>query len=82
MGELWKKHDYNGNGLLSQWEAEEVLIELWPVFKKNPVARNLVLRLAYQACDDGHGDGLVDRKEFPVRLTRTFSLATHFLIQI
>ena len=29
MNELWKKHDYNGNGLLSQSEAKEVLKELW-----------------------------------------------------
>jgi Ca2+-binding EF-hand superfamily protein len=68
MNELWKKHDYNGNGLLSQSEAKEVLEELWPALARNTKTCDAVLRMAYNACDDGCGDGLVDRKEFPTML--------------
>ncbi len=68
MQQLWDKHDYNGNGLLSQSEAKEVLKELWPALAKNSKVCDSLLRMAYKACDDGEGDGLVDRKEFPVML--------------
>jgi Ca2+-binding EF-hand superfamily protein len=68
LQQLWDKHDYNGNGLLSQSEAKEVLQELWPALAKNSRVCDLLLRMAYKACDDGDGDGLVDRKEFPVML--------------
>ena len=68
MNVLWKKHDFNGNGLLSQSEAKEVLTELWPNLAKNAKNCDAVLRMAYEASDDGSGDGLIDKGEFPMML--------------
>lgn len=67
MALLWKQHDANGNGLLSQSEARACVKTLWPSLHKDRKNRDAVLRMAYNAADDG-GDGLIGKKEFPMLL--------------
>ena len=55
---LFRRMDYNGNGVLSLAEIDKAIIELWPQLNHKQV-----LMMAYHAADVS-GDGFIGRREF------------------
>ena len=59
---LFRRMDYNGNGVLSLAEIDKAVVELWPTLNHKPV-----LMRAYQAADV-NADGMIGRREFKLLL--------------
>ena len=59
---LFRRIDYNGNGLLSLAEIDKAVVELWPHFDHKPA-----LMRAYKAADR-NGDGFIKKREFRLLL--------------
>ena len=59
---LFRRIDYNGNGMLSLAEIDKAVLELWPQFD-----HKRALMRAYQAADR-NGDGMIRRREFRLLL--------------
>ena len=55
--ELFKRFDFNGNGMLSLAEIDKAVVELWPQFDHKPA-----LMRAYKAADRNE-DGFIRRRE-------------------
>jgi Ca2+-binding EF-hand superfamily protein len=60
--ELFRRVDYNGNGILSLAEIDKAVLELWPQFD-----HKRALMRAYKAADR-NGDGFIRRREFRLLL--------------
>ena len=60
--ELFKRFDFNGNGMLSLAEIDKAVVELWPQFDHKPA-----LMRAYKAADRNE-DGFIRRREFRLLL--------------
>jgi Ca2+-binding EF-hand superfamily protein len=58
VSDVFKRVDFNGNGMLSLAELDKAVIELWPSFNNKPA----IMR-AYKAADR-NGTGFISRKEF------------------
>jgi len=72
---LWKRLDYNGNGIVSLAEIDKMVVELvagqiWPAWLNNKPA----LMRAYKKTilKDGDGDDWVEKKEFHALLLNIF----------
>ena len=59
---MFRRMDYNGNGVLSLAEIDKAVVELWPTLNHKPV-----LMRAYQAADV-NADGMIGRREFKLLL--------------
>jgi Ca2+-binding EF-hand superfamily protein len=59
---LFRRMDYNGNGMLSLAEIDKAVVELWPQLNHKQV-----LMMAYHAADVS-GDGFIGRREFRLLL--------------
>jgi Ca2+-binding EF-hand superfamily protein len=68
---IFRRMDYNGNGVLSLAEIDKAVIELWPQLDNKKV-----LMRAYKAADV-NGDGFIGRREF--RLLLQYMLYFHRL---
>eukprot|EP01043_Picozoa_sp_COSAG02_P052181 COSAG02_NODE_5585_length_4212_cov_3.607829_1_plen_305_part_00 len=68
---IFRRMDYNCNGVLSLAEIDKAVVELWPQLNNKQV-----LMRAYQAADV-NGDGLIGRREF--RLLLQYVLYFHRL---
>merc|ERR1719517_66574 len=72
---LWKRLDYNGNGIVSLAEVDKMVVEMttsgtWPEFLNSKPA----LMRAYKktTLKDGDGDAWVEKKEFSALLLNIF----------
>jgi Ca2+-binding EF-hand superfamily protein len=75
LKKMWRKLDYNGNGIVSLAEIDKMVVELvaggiWPAWLNNKPA----LMRAYKKTilKDGDGDDWVERKEFHALLLNIF----------
>jgi Ca2+-binding EF-hand superfamily protein len=75
LKQLWKRLDYNGNGVVSLAEIDKMVVELvaggtWPAWLNNKPA----LMRAYKKTilKDGDGDDWVEKKEFHALLLNVF----------
>jgi Ca2+-binding EF-hand superfamily protein len=75
LKQLWKRLDYNGNGIVSLAEIDKMVVELvnggtWPEWLNNKPA----LMRAYKKTilKDGDGDDWVEKKEFHALLLNIF----------
>merc|ERR1711991_27253 len=55
---MWRRADFNGNGMCSLAELDKLVVELWPQFDNKPA-----LMRAYKAADKNN-TGFVSKKEF------------------
>jgi Ca2+-binding EF-hand superfamily protein len=62
VDDVFRRIDFNGNGMLSLAELDKAVIELWPHFNNKPA----IMR-AYKAADR-NGTGFISRKEFDLVL--------------
>lgn len=80
---LWKRLDYNGNGIVSLAEVDKMVVELcsggqWPAYLNSKPALMRAFKKA--TLKDGNGDDWVQRGEFRVLLLNIFWFAKLFQI--